>query len=278
MLPRAQERCGHGFVALGWYRGHEPVRSPVGRGWLAAFVAMVLLVCGSYAFAHAVTSRTENNRYVWLKMTPEGLHVTYLVLYGELPAFYVRRAMDTNGDGFVSDNEAQTYASARANEWSRGTTLFLGGRRERLMLPQVTVALGDVRIAPTPVSVEARGTLRVPRTKAIEISVEPGGDPTHLGETEVMCEGHQGVRLTAMCLGRPPCRSALTEPRYLWRGPKRSVMEDRTISCVFEFPQRGGTRAALGAGVVMVGGLAGLVGFLLRRRGQKRLGAGRGST
>jgi len=57
-----------------------------------------------------------------------------------------------------------------------------------------------------------------------------------LGETEIRVEESPSTRLVASHRGPPENNAGDKEPRFLFKGPKFSALEDRSITIVFAAP------------------------------------------
>jgi hypothetical protein len=245
--------------------GSVPGALPLAVGALCAVAGLLAPAAG---VAHPVTSRTENNRYVKLTLAEGRLRVAYSVLYGELPSFYARRAMDRDGDGRVSADEARAHADEVATQMAAQSVLTVNGTRIPLRLPDRAATVADPRVGPIPFSIDLWEVVAVAPRGRMVIAFEAGGELPRLGETEVKFEESPGARLVAWCRNRPPCTTRVEEPRIVWMGPRASSMEDRTVSAVYEVLAAGRRRARVtalvGGGVLLVAAAATLV--LLRRR------------
>jgi hypothetical protein len=225
------------------------------------------------AQGHPITARAENNRYVKLTVMGDSLRVAYSVLYGELPSFYARRAMDHDQDGRVSPEEARAAAAALATEVATKSVLTVDGRRVPLRFPGHDATVPDPRVGPIPFSIDCWELLPLAPGPRHQVSFQAGGELFRLGETEVKFEEAPGSRLLAWCTGHGPCAGRTTEPRFVWMGPPASSMEDRTVSATFAVVAapgagRGVLWLALGGAAALAA--AGTAVVLVRRRRRRR--------
>ncbi|HWQ11764.1 MAG TPA: sulfite exporter TauE/SafE family protein [Roseiflexaceae bacterium] len=92
----------------------------------AAALAATLGVPAGTAAAHPLGNFTVN-QYSRVEAGATALRVRYIVDMAEIPAFQERQAMDADGDGAVSDAEAQAYLVRRAPELAAGLRLAVDG-------------------------------------------------------------------------------------------------------------------------------------------------------
>ncbi|MCY7417978.1 MAG: hypothetical protein LH650_05700 [Chloroflexi bacterium] len=87
----------------------------VRRSMLAAAAAgLAVLSLGSIAAAHPLGNFTINH-YDGIRVGVDSLLIDHVVYMAEIPTFRERAAMDTDGDGTVSDTEAATYQAAKCD-------------------------------------------------------------------------------------------------------------------------------------------------------------------
>jgi nickel/cobalt exporter len=79
--------------------------------WLVATLAMLILSSPKEAEAHPLGNFTINH-YSRLEFADESAHITYVLDLAEIPTFQQKRLLDTNGDGNLSDAEANAYLDA----------------------------------------------------------------------------------------------------------------------------------------------------------------------
>src|SRR5262249_49036288 len=150
--------------------------------------------------------------------------------YGDLPAENERRKMDADGDGAIAEAEAADFAKQLGQVAMRTMTLEVDGQRVQPRFETAEVGLGTDRgIHPVPFSVALVASFAI---------VGPGGDhtvsfddrfePPRLGETEIVLEEAPGTRIAASWAGRTR-QEGLHGLKWLWPGPRRSDLEDRSI-------------------------------------------------
>jgi ABC-type nickel/cobalt efflux system permease component RcnA len=97
------------------------------RRLLATLAALVLaLTFGGTAAAHPLGNFTVN-QYSRVEAGRDLVRVRYIVDMAEIPAFQERAQIDADGDGAVSDAEAQRYLADRAPSLAAGLRLDVNG-------------------------------------------------------------------------------------------------------------------------------------------------------
>ena len=186
-----------------------------------------MLLVTSPALAHPEFAPTQSNRFLKLTLTGGGsARLTYTVMVGELPATEARREGDADGDGRLDEGEQRALTLAWQRRVERGLRLELDGEPVRASWDSpVAGGFVDPRLGPIPFSIDLAArlpigpgehTLRLDDTTTIE----------RLGETEVRIEEGPKVRLLGAWQAR---EDGKVQTRFLFRGPKRSVIEDRSI-------------------------------------------------
>lgn len=101
-----------------------------------------LAVWPAAAGAHPLGNFTTN-RYSRIELSADAVHIAYVLDYAEIPTFQEMRFLDTDGDGALSDAEAEAWLDARVPVIVRGLRLVVGDdvlplaveRRSALLLP-----------------------------------------------------------------------------------------------------------------------------------------------
>jgi nickel/cobalt transporter (NicO) family protein len=94
---------------------------------------VVALAAPAIASAHPLGNFTVN-RYSRIEVYSDKLRVNYVLDMAEIPTFQDATNVDTNGDGTVSDAEAQAYAASKATELGTNLALQLNGKAQTLHL------------------------------------------------------------------------------------------------------------------------------------------------
>src|SRR4029077_4412172 len=116
-----------------------------------------------------------------------------------------------------------------------GFTLTVDGKRVVPVFDAPHVGLAGNEVGPSPFSVDL--VARVPLTPGREhtLRIDDATPEPQLGETEIRVEESPATRLIASHRGPPDVdgTAAPKEPRFLFKGPKFSALEDRSITVVF---------------------------------------------
>jgi nickel/cobalt exporter len=104
-------------------------------GVVVAFLAAVFLaiVSPNRALAHPLGNFTIN-RYSRIEVYSDVVRVQYVLDVAEIPTFQQMASVDTDGDGLVSDAEAQVFATKTAGDLAQNLSLQLHGESESLGL------------------------------------------------------------------------------------------------------------------------------------------------
>jgi len=113
-------------------------------GVVAALLAVALLALAApqIASAHPLGNFTVN-RYSRIEVYSDKLRVNYVLDMAEIPTFQDATNVDTNGDGTVSDAEAQAYAASKAVELGTHLGLQLNGESQKLHLTDSHVSFPE---------------------------------------------------------------------------------------------------------------------------------------
>jgi nickel/cobalt transporter (NicO) family protein len=198
----------------------------------AAFVA---LAAPQIASAHPLGNFTVN-RYSRIEVYSDKLRVNYVLDMAEIPTFQDATNVDTNGDGTVSDAEAQAYAASKAAELQKNLGLQLNGESQALHLTDSHVSFP-----------EGQGGLQTTRlTATYEASVSSGqvalayvdgNFADRLGWREIVVLPGTGAQLT----GDFPAQD-LSQALTSYPGDKIASPLD-TTSVTFSFDAAGATTA-----------------------------------
>jgi ABC-type nickel/cobalt efflux system permease component RcnA len=95
---------------------------------LAASVTAFMLVPAAPASAHPLGNFSVN-QYLGLTLHPDRVDATAAVDFAEIPTLQDRPAVDTSGDGTISDTERSSYAAARCSDLASAVSVSAGGSR-----------------------------------------------------------------------------------------------------------------------------------------------------
>ncbi|MEO8456689.1 MAG: hypothetical protein ABI559_02645 [Chloroflexota bacterium] len=102
-------------------------------GIVVVLAAAFFALAPQKALAHPLGNFTINH-YSRIEVYNDVLRVEYVVDMAEIPTFQAASDVDTNGDGAISDAEAQTYAQAKASELGQNLGLVINGESRQLAL------------------------------------------------------------------------------------------------------------------------------------------------
>jgi hypothetical protein len=176
-------------------------------------------------------------------------------MVGAEPALLARKQADADGDGRIDAAEARALGERLRVQVARGIQLSLDGARTVPEFDEPQVGLAGPEVAPSPFSVDLVARLRpAPSSGAHLVRYDDATELPLLGESEVRIEEGPRARLLAAFRGTA---SDGLERRFLFRGPKFSALEDRSITFRFAAapspastsapPASGGHRAAVAA-------------------------------
>jgi hypothetical protein len=173
---------------------HERVRT-------AAALALVIAAAG-VAQAHVAPSMDDNNRY--LKLTPLGdrVRLAYTVYFGEVPGAAVRRTIDADHDGRISDAESHAFAVKLGEQVRAGLAITIDGEPAPVAWNELDVGLQDPVVAGGSFSVDLIAWLCLPSVGGAHTVVLV--DKTALprpGENELRVEDTPGVHVDTARLG-----------------------------------------------------------------------------
>jgi len=164
-------------------------------------LAVVVAATASPAAGHIQPSLNENNRY--LKLTPLGdrIRLAYTVYFGEVPGAALRRQLDTDHDGMVSDAEADKLGREIAAEVLPTLSLVLDGAPVALVWSEVEVGMGTPEVTAGTFAVDLVASLCLPSRGPHELVLRDDYKLPIPGETELKVETGLGVTIVRISLG-----------------------------------------------------------------------------
>jgi hypothetical protein len=128
-------------------------------------VVAAITLAGARVDAHVGPSVDDNNRY--LKLTPgaDRVRLAYTVFFGEVPGAQMRRSLDGNRDGQISDAEAKAYGDKLAAEVAPSLEITVDGITWRVTWSTVTVGMGTPSVTAGAFSVDLVGYLCLPSAR-----------------------------------------------------------------------------------------------------------------
>jgi len=193
-----------------------------------------LLVAVARADAHPEFAPSTVNRYVKIDLVgPDELRLAYTTLIGPAPAAAWRRAADNNANGLLDADETRAIGARVEQAVLAGMTLTVDGARVVPAFEAPNVGLAGNEVAPSPLSVDLVARVPLAHAATHTLRFDDATPEPQLGETEVRVEESPATRLVASHRGPEGNEK---ETRFLFRGPKFSALEDRSITIVFSAP------------------------------------------
>lgn len=167
-----------------------------------ALVVVLVVGAAAVARAHVAPSLDDNNRYV--KLTPLGdrVRLAYTVYFGEVPGAAMRREIDADHDGRISDAESRAFA-AKLGEQVRGALdVTIDGAAAPVAWQEVDVGMQDPVTAGGSFSVDLIAWLCLPVAGgAHALVLRDRFAVPRPGENELRVEDTPGVHVDHARLG-----------------------------------------------------------------------------
>ncbi|MDB4964842.1 MAG: hypothetical protein JWN44_531 [Myxococcales bacterium] len=193
---------------------------------LAATVACVIVA--ATAEAHPEFAPSTVNRYIKVDLVAaDELRVAYTVMVGTAPAAAWRRAADANADGKIDDAESRAIGERARAAVAAGLSLRVDGKSVTPAWESPSVGLAGNEVAPSPLSVDLVARVPLGGAPSHVVRLDDATPEPQLGETEVRIEESPVTRLVRAHRG--PIGDE-KQTRFLFRGPKFSALEDRSIT------------------------------------------------
>jgi hypothetical protein len=206
-------------------------RRITGRAFIVNAITVCVLAVGGRATAHPEFNAATTNRYLKIDLvSPSELRLAYTVMYGAGPAYAERKRADANGDGKLDENESRTLGESLRSAVSTGLKLELDGKPVTLSFDAPVVGLAGPEVGPSAFSVDLIGHLSCPGSSHTLV-LDDNTPLAELGESEIRVEESPATRLLESHRGKG---AGPRESRILFRGPKFSALEDRSITIRFE--------------------------------------------
>jgi hypothetical protein len=193
-------------------------------------VCTLLVAIGS-ADAHPEFAPSTVNHYLKLDLVgPDELRLAYTTMVGPAPAAAWRRAADENASGLIDAAESRSIGARVEQATLAGLSLIVDGTRVVPAFEAPQVGLAGNEVAPSPFSVDLVARVPLVHAATHTLRIDDAVPEPQLGETEVRVEESPVTRLIAAHRG---AEGNEKETRFLFRGPKFSALEDRSITIVF---------------------------------------------
>jgi hypothetical protein len=196
-----------------------------------ATVVCTLLVAIATADAHPEFAPSTVNHYLKLDLVaPNQLRLAYSTMVGPAPAAVWRRAADANANGTLDAAETRALGERAKKAVLAGLSLTVDGQRVVPVFAEPEVGLAGAEVAPSPFSVDLVAMVPLAAAPTHTIRLDDATVEPQLGETEVRVEESPTTRLIASHRGPTGDEK---ETHFLFRGPKFSALEDRSIAVQF---------------------------------------------
>jgi hypothetical protein len=196
---------------------------------VAATVACLFLA--ARAKGHPEYAPSTVNHYVKFDLVaPDALRIAYTVMVGPAPAAAWRRAADANADGKLDEAERRAIGERARAAVAKGIALAVDGQTVVPAFDAPVVGLAGDEVAPSPLSVDLVAQLKLSPAAKHTVRFDDATAEPQLGESEILVEESPSTRL--LTSHRGPDGTEL-QTRFLFRGPKFSVLEDRSIAFAF---------------------------------------------
>ncbi|MGZ3429780.1 MAG: hypothetical protein ACXVCV_24180, partial [Polyangia bacterium] len=183
------------------------------------------------ADAHPEFAPSTVNHYVKLDLVgPDELRLAYTTMVGPAPAAAWRRAADANASGLIDADETRAIGARAEQAVAAGLSLVVDGTRVVPAFDAPQVGLAGNEVAPSPFSVDLVARVPLVHAATHTLRIDDATPEPQLGETEVRVEESPATHLIAAHRGPEGTEK---ETRFLFRGPKFSALEDRSITIVF---------------------------------------------
>lgn len=190
------------------------------------------------AAAHVAPSEDTNNRYVKLTPMADRVRLAYTILIGQQPGRVARRALDADGNGTLSDAEADAWGRGLAAEVLAQLEVRIDGADVPITWSEVYVGLDTPSVTGGAFSLDLIAWLCVPGAgDRHELDLVDRYSLLPAGETEVRVADEPGVRIDVArvgagdLLGRQASFQALAAPlanglRLVWTATSARPLAD----------------------------------------------------
>jgi len=161
------------------------------RSLMASVAAgLAILSLGGVTAAHPLGNFTINH-YDGIRVAVDSLLIDHVVDMAEIPTFRERAAMDTDGDGTVSDAEAVAYQAATCDSTRAQLDLRVGGSPLPLMVTQrgLSFPMGQGALTTRLVCVYRAALPSALGTTAAAFTFQDDADRDHIGWREIVVQG-----------------------------------------------------------------------------------------
>jgi len=162
---------------------------------------LAVLFAATVAHAHVGPSKDDNNRY--LKLTPQADRVrfAYTIFIGEVPGAHYRATIDTDGNGEISEAEAQLFGDKLGEQVRAAIDVDVDKNQRSLVWEQIVVGMGSPKTRAGAFSVDLVANLCLGPGTTHAVILRDRFVLTSPGETEVKLEDTHGIKISSAKLG-----------------------------------------------------------------------------
>jgi nickel/cobalt exporter len=166
----------------------------VRRGWLLVCLALAVFACllPQEAQAHPLGNFTINH-YSDLRFAEETARVTYILDLAEIPTLQQKDVLDTDGDGDLSNEEADAYLDSRVPSLSDGLRLRVGANELPLRLLDRSAQYRPGQGGLPTLRIEAHLLAKLPRDWKGKAYYSDRTYENRIGWREIVVRGGEGI-------------------------------------------------------------------------------------
>lgn len=170
---------------------------------LAAFSALWITGGATRpALGHVAPSLDDNNRYVKLSLLADRVRLVYTIFFGEVPGAAMRRELDKDRDGQLSDAETDAFARELGREVSGQLTITLDGAAAPVTFAATNFGSATQQVRGGAFSVDLIATLCLGApSRDHRLTLRDRFRLPRPGETEVQLEDGPDISITSAALG-----------------------------------------------------------------------------
>lgn len=195
------------------------------RGRTRPMVVLAITLAAIPAAAHVAPSVDDNNRYLKLTPAADRVRLAYTVFFGEVPGAGLRRTIDADRDGRISDPESQAFGDKLGAEVAAGLEVTVGGVTHPVRWSIVSVGMGTPTTTAGAFSVDLVSWLCLPAAGGRHtVAVRDRFRIPRPGETEVKVEDGPGITIHHARVGTASTSDGANEYRFV--GPGGPLADD----------------------------------------------------
>ncbi len=163
--------------------------------------ALVVTFATAVASAHVGPSKDDNNRY--LKLTPQSdrVRLAYTIFFGDVPGARTRSSIDSDGNGEISEAEAQAFGDKLGDQVRAAIDVNLDNHQRSLVWEQIVVGMGSPKTQAGAFSVDLVANLCLAPGTTHTVILRDRFTLPNPGETEVKLEDTHGITIGTAKLG-----------------------------------------------------------------------------